>query len=375
MTGKMIIIHLLDSHADTMRWWITDENFKQQTPPSEVLFDNKNIPIEKHRVIVFIPTKEVLLTTITLPPTSSSLRTQAALYALEDQLAEDVQALHAITVGNKSDKKLTVAVVKKTLMSEWQKFLQRFSGQQVTLLPDVFLVPWHNNAWQMITMGDMALIRTGRMQGFAAETLNLPSLIKLHKLSIEEITTNRYEDIIKQLSHLPELNLLQGEYRLSQSLNALRTLWRWPLLLTSLWLIVLIGSFTTKYIYLSYQDAKLNGEITSLYKQVYPNATSLVSPKERIDGELNQLGQSTSSSGFLSVLAMVGNTLSSYPDIKIKDLDFDHNQLSINITASDFKLIEQFSRQLQQMNLTVKQNTATRENEKVLANIVISKGA
>jgi type II secretion system protein L len=212
------------------------------------------------------------------------------------------------------------------------------------------------------------------MQGFATAKENLSTLLKLHQLSLETLTSQYDADAIKQLSSLPALNLLHGDYRLSASSQSFRNLWRWPVGLLVLWILLLIISTSTKYFYLSHEQQQLSAKISALYREIYPQASSIISPRLRIEKELTQSGGAHHELMFLNLLAVVGQSLQQFPSIHLKDLNFNDNRLTLNIDTNNFKSLEQFSQQLQQQGLIVKQTAVTREDQKITASLLFSRG-
>jgi general secretion pathway protein L len=212
------------------------------------------------------------------------------------------------------------------------------------------------------------------LQGFATTKENLVTLLKCNQLTLETISSQQDANAIKQLSVLPALNLLHGDYRLNASSQSFRHLWRWPVGLLVLWIIMLAISSATKYFYLAHEQQQLTTKISALYREVYPQATSIISPRLRIEKELSQSGGSHHELMFLNLLTIAGQTLQQFPSIHLKALSFNDNQMTLNIDTNNFKSLEQFSGRLQQQGLTVKQNAVNREDQKVIASILLNRG-
>lgn len=97
---------------------------------------------------------------------------QALPFALEEQLASDLQQLHFIPVRDKGSKEGWVAVVSQ---QDWQAFATQSATAQATWYPDFMRLPWQANQvtlWQ--ESESRWLLRWGEWEGSAG----LPSVMK-----------------------------------------------------------------------------------------------------------------------------------------------------------------------------------------------------
>jgi type II secretion system protein L len=173
---------------------------------------------------------------------------------------------------------------------------------------------------------------------------------------------------------LRTFNLLQGKYRPATHFQALRKIWQWPLLLGAGWLLVWGGFNTVQYIIGDAQSASLDKQITALYYQAYPAATSVNSPQVRIEQEMSQLKNKQQNHRSLGLIAAAGNILKQMPQTTIESFTLRENALQMHIQTKDFHALEQIVNALQKSGLQVKQSDAARSGDNVTAALSVSTG-
>jgi general secretion pathway protein L len=374
-----LLIYILDRALEKIYWFYFNEKGEKSFSQKPVTLSECPKLDIKPEIIVLFPTEEILLTEVDLPPTKRSQQGKVALFALEEKLADEVQNLHAIVVNS------AVGVIHKILLEEWLEKLKAENIIPDILLPDVLAIPITENRWTKLLIEERALVRRGLYQGFAISKENLQMMInKLQPVALDDLEMNSEEAILEMFLQevetrkylLSPFNLLQGEYKQKTEWLGLasKKVWRIPALLGICWFVLFIGMNLTKYILLSEEDKKVSDEISMLYKTIYPEATSIVSPRERLQKELEQLKETGQNQNSLELIANSGNILKEMPEIEIQNLSFKEGQLSVNIQTKDFQMLEKAVRALEKAKLDVKQSDATRAEEKVIATLAIKSG-
>ncbi len=96
-------------------------------------------------------------------------------YALEDQLIDDIEALH-FALGQAPDgDRLPVATVDHAVLRGWLETCAQAGLTPVAVIPDPLLLPWQEGDWSVLLDGQRIVVRTGRWEGFVTEpeTLDL----------------------------------------------------------------------------------------------------------------------------------------------------------------------------------------------------------
>lgn len=373
---NILLLCLTDQTAETVNWMTINDSGEKTASQTPCPLADCPQPDIKTKTIILFPGEEIFLTTASLPPAKKSQQAAAALYALEEKLAEDVLDLHAIIFNRNTSGLYSVGIIRTALLENW---LQKFEAANIKpdlLLPDIFAVPWQTDHWAALYFNHRVLVRTDLSQGFAVSETHFDLLLK--KQTPPEIITLKSDSLDIFLNQLEEnfqkllpYNLLQGKYRQKTEFHELKKAWALPVILCASWLILLIGLTTTKYIMLASESSRLNVQISTLYAQAYPEATAVISPQFRIEREIKQLKGTQQNQSSLELIAKSGNILKDIPQTKIENLNFRDDELKASIQTKDFQVLEQIVNKLQKAKLMVKQSDAARSGENVTATLSI----
>lgn len=155
-------------------------------------------------VTVYVPGEDVLLTEVVLPAGRRAQLLRAVPFAVEERIAEDIDDVHvALASGAETATTETsatgtaeadmprwpVAVVARARLEAWLDRLKAAGLQAGTVLPDIFAVPWTEDAWRVWIDGERCLVRTGERRGFAIDRASLPMLLAAAWRSVMRNTT------------------------------------------------------------------------------------------------------------------------------------------------------------------------------------------
>lgn len=350
-------------------------------------------------VRIIVPGEEVLLTTVILPKMNRSRVTQAIPYALEEQIIEDVDALHFAAGNYQADQPLPVIVVAKAKMRQWLDLLKSWQVTANVLIPDMLTLPVSENDWDVF-INDMAIVRTGMHTGFTCDTINLTEMLVLalsgttlppDQIAIKSVlpfslpqalsvsvdittmdTTEQFTRMVKQALLAPE-NLLQGDYQSKsrRGLPKLNTLAKSAVYLFVFWLFLLFLYPIVSFVILDQRASEVKTQMMTIYKRHFPSATSMVAPKDRLQQKLNKLASGVGDNQFLQLLASIGKGLGQAPGVQIKRLDYQGSALTLQITAQSSEVFAQFTDALSRQGLRVKQENATLNGAHVSAALQI----
>lgn len=352
-------------------------------------------------VIVLVPAEDVLLTSATLPRMSRTKLMQALPYALEEQLIDDVETLHFAAGDFQADQSLPVAIVSQTKMQEWIHLLQSWSISADYFISATLALPFTENTWS-IFINEIAIARTANYLGFACDRSNLstmldvalattalpPQLIHIQNDSShafasaltttipvkEEFTTP--EQMISTLACTlqPEttINLLQGAFAVKKSrLPQLNKVWQIAMYLGVAWISLLFLSPIVSSFILSTRASDIEDQIAAIYKRNFPQAHDVVAPKLRMQDKLQKMSADIGEHRALLLLGYIGKALQAGKSVKLQRLDFQNNQMSLMLTAANSDDFSAFTNFLTQQGLTVKQQNATLNGERINATVAI----
>ena len=312
-------------------------------------------------------------------------KARAALpYALEDKLASPVDTLHfAFDKAHYQNGHYLVAVCDKGWLSELMTQLNKYSVDFDAICPDWFALRDKEQA----LLGTDFLVNDSRyFTGLLPEELTPIYLASLpddlityvfdkaeHKgLSgnVQPIDVSPQLWIAQRLQSNKYISLNQGEYQ--QLGNQVQTRrWYWAAgTMAVLWLISFLVINGLQLRSVNAQLNEVNSEIATLYRQFFPDAKQVISPKFRI-GQLLKSHKSTNDSAIwlllnqLTLAVQDGNTT-------IEQLKFQGQSMQVTVLSRDFDTLEAMQTALQKARVTVKQLQAASHEKKVMATLELS---
>lgn len=405
MTQKMTIIYLHSLEPLQAGWVVTDEKGHVTQTITRGHLSELSDFAKENEIIVLVPAQDVLLTHATLPEMNRQQLMQALPFALEEQLIEDVGELHFAITAPLSDGVIPVAVISKQKMDEWLTLFKQHELEVTKMISTVFALPCKEKNWYASIHENTAVIRTAEYSGFACDKNNLdtflhiksseekekkPEHIYLYNLSsslpeikIDAVVLNEtpiseqlfLEKISESLDAYPTINLLQGAYQAKHKATETKKIWRTAGIVAFAWIgLALLGNVISFFM-LHHQ---LNGQdkiISAIYKRNFPDATSIITPRERMERKLKNLQEKTGKNYFLALLAKTGKDISQSPAIQLNSLDFRDNQLNLDVSAATFDDLDALTKKLSQgNNISVKQQNAAIAGTRVKATLQIKQG-
>lgn len=377
---KHVILFLSESS------WVVVNEFGQitQTTLHGDLLQLKSFANE-YDFVVIVPAEDVLLTETTLPKLSRSRLLQALPFALEEELIDDLTELHFAIGEQQKNGSLSVAVVSKQKMAAWLAILKEMDVTPSILIPASLAIDHIENNWHICSLNEMNLVRTGKYSGFGCDQQNLAMMLELklsetiEKPPVELIRSTLSEEaflknIAKKIATLPMINLLQGTYPPKRESTESKKIWRFAGMAALAWIALLFFSHFISFIILHFRLSHIEREIGAIYQKNFPQATALVSPKERMQSKIKKLLSEANGNVLLSLLADIGKSLAETENVQLKHLDYRNNQLSLEIASNSFDNVDAFSARLTKLGLTVKQQNAATVESQVKATLLISRG-
>jgi general secretion pathway protein L len=372
------------------------------------------------RVVALVPGADVLLTRMDMPNLNRSNLAKALPYALEEQLASDVEELH-VAIGNRdASGRVANAVVSRRAIDSWLENLKQAGVHADVLASEVFGVPLEEDAgtvrWGLLVDGARAFLRTAPQAGLAAETENLPAVFQAlldeagdappAELSVTVCGADVFsassacaalralcegQGMALKLRHSAEacpvllaqgfneqeaINLLQGDYSRKQQLEKLLRPWLPAAVVLGLWLVLHIGLTGFEYVRLSAEDKALRAQIEAVYREAFPDARNVVNPKVQMEQALAKLhGGSKPGGGFLSLLAESGKVFKDTTGLKLRNLRYKEGRLEVDLEVADLQILDNLKQRLMdEAKLKVEIVSASSRDDKVETRITVAGG-
>ena len=348
---------------------------------------------EQREVSVFVASQAILLSRVELPSGGQRHLAQLVPYALEEELAADIEQLHFAWPQGRLPSPLPVAVVEHRVLQQWREWLTQAGISAQRLSPDVFMLPPPAaEQWHVMQVGQDVIVRSGRWQGFCIDSdlfQNLASSLVADQAPPQQIVHYgdidwpqppaplQAADIELPLSAAAKagdgINLLQGEYRPQQHkrqrLLPVKALVASLLVALSLALATQISDL---YRTQAYAD-QLQAKIEQTYRQTFPGDSRIINVRVQMQQKLAQLAGGPSAAGDpLLLLSQLQPAFAAIDGARLESLRFEKGELRLQATTESFQQFEQLQQLAQQAGLTVKTGQQTNRNDRVMGNLTVT---
>lgn len=340
------------------------------------------------RVVVLVPAEDVHLCRATVPGRSRQRVLRAIPYALEEQLADDVESLHFAIGAVQEDNDYPVAVVARARMNGWLESLQDRGLAPDCMLPDALALPLEGDSWSLLVEGGRALVRRSTYSGFAIDTDTLPVWFELLAgkegapprvrlfgdtgvdVGIVEVEPASAGDaqplaiLARGRAQTGAIDLLQGGYSRREELGRLLRPWRATAALLAAGLILTAVSTGIDYYRLSRQQEELTVRIEQLYRQTFPDAKRVVNARAQMEQRLKALQRRAGQAGtdFIGLLGETASVLHQTRGVRIQGASYRDGRLDLELTADNLQVLDQLKQKLAASGrLTAEIQSATTE--------------
>jgi len=330
------------------------------------------------QLIVLVPGADVLLTEAAVPSRQRQHIINAVPFALEDQLASDIDELH-FALGPRNEAGIVaVAVVAQQTMRDWLMQLRAAGLEPDIMVPDVLALPLPDNDWTVLHDGGVVLVRQGPYAGAAidmaaaaawfdlalGEQGDVPAQIRLFDCqygSDAELVLNAstvpidavaqqevpLQWLAQHFSSAHSINLIQGDYSPREQIGRLLRPWRVAGGLLAVLIILAVGQTVMDFMLLSKTSERLTTEINQVYLDTFPDARKVVDARLQMERKLAELATGGGvGQGFLSLLALSSKPLQSIESVELQHAIYQDGRLNLSLRIKSLQLLEQLKQAL-----------------------------
>lgn len=315
---------------------------------------------------LILPGEQLSACAVALPTTKARWLRQALQYAVEEQLAEDVEHLHLATGPSLADGRVRVLAVRRDWLSA-RLSEARGAGLQISSIhADFDLLP--ADGCQVLLTGERGLLGGDSDCRLVFAARDWPQLqpvlsdVQLHQPS------EPFAWQAQQRGHA--IDLAQGEFAVQPE----RSRWRaWkPLFgVLGLWLALQVFFDLGQVWHFQRQGNALQAQSQALYQQLFPQDTRIVNLKAQFSEHLKQ-ATGAQNSRFLVQLEQLRQAIGQVP-LQIEQVNYsqERGNLALHVRADNFEQLEQLRRRLAEGGLSAHLGSASRDDQGVSARIVI----
>ncbi|MDH3747616.1 MAG: type II secretion system protein GspL [Gammaproteobacteria bacterium] len=421
--AEFLVIRLQESPQDPVSWIAVDDRGARRGHPGSGMLEDAAKEIRERSVIVLVPATEALTLFVDIPAKGSRLLT-ALPFALEDQLADDIENLHFAAGRRREDGSIPVAVVTRKILADWLARLADAGIEADRITPENHGLARTPNTLSMLVSDDLVMFNDGAKVEFVipdispSEALAATGILDADSsdnsdnesgdnqkppsrhlvVYCDAALADQYEKDWALLRHelssvdvnllpdgaLPRLavtvasgngiNLLQGRYGAKTEFTALFRPWRYAAIFLLAFCIVGFAGKAANYYRLSVENQALITQFTEEYRRIRPNDT-----REVVDpvGTVNSLrrSQGTTAAGpqvFLPSLQQLASAVGSNTAVTIEAISYRAGVVDVRLIAPDIPTLDKIVQAVSASGrFTASMQSADRSGEQVNSRIQI----
>ncbi len=354
------------------------------------------------KVIVLVPGTDVYLAEPVLPVKSGAKLLQVVPFALEEQMATDIEDLH-FAVGRRDDRPGTpVAAVSRDQMEAWLSALRAANLHAEAIYPETAALPVTPNGVTLLVDGPRVFVK--REAGPGA-VLDVQPLIEAVQLALaagddsrEHVTIYLNEEVYErdrdlfeglreftaslQLKLLPDgplpllaanvmqapsINLLQGAYAQKTKLRLSFQPWRYAALLAGVFLVSHFAVKACQLADLKRTEARLDSEIAQVFQQAMPGAPvpDPLNARKQFELRLNAARGGGEMSGMMTAMGVLGEAMIQTPGVTVEAVSYRDNATDVRLFASSVDQLDKIQHVAMERGLTAEIQSANPRDSKV----------
>ncbi len=377
MSKRLMIRSESDDFAD-WSWTALD---KENRPDGAVGHGDLNALAEfakDKNVVLVIAGRSILITKVELPDANIRTISSAIPYAMEEQVAEDVEQLHFAHGARQNNGTIPVVAISKSFLIDLLRQIAAVDIYPIWAVAEPLLLPWDNDEQSVLIRNDKVIVRDGEISGFECTLNQLPVLMEsredkgesdLHIIRVwkqnddvdiesifsatnKQITTEYISSGYDKLTELgikrPVINLLQGFDELD-ALTPSSGSWMPAIAMTILAAVLYLGASGYQYYSIEREINTVTQKTEELFRKTFPDVKRLVQPLVQAQQKLDQRKQThgQGEDNLLSLIHILGQAKRRMKQIEFKGLEYRQQSMVIQLEGKSVTQIEQLKQQLE----------------------------
>ena len=402
--SKNIIIFMPEIGEDHVQWAVADDRGSLVSDPQAGTLSEAAAAVEGRRSTLVVPGNDVLLAEALVPGGSQARAMQAIPFALEEQLADDVDKLHFALGSKDREDNYPVAIIDRSTMDTISEQCQEAGLRPTEIVPETLALPkfdpidFGEVSWTALLDEDQAVIRLNGYKGFATDAGMASFMLEGAKSGLAEdaaplltiYTTDPDTNLIVPggvetelrdcesrlslyadgLASAPNINLLQGSYNPKTQFDKTWKPWRWTAALAGVLVATLFAGKWFDYRALKAEESYIDREIATAFESALPGVR-MQRPRRQIQDALSGDG-SGNTSNFTNRLAEIAASLSTQPQTKVRTIGYRNGSFDLDLNTDAVPTMDALKSELGKrgaLELTLR--SSNREKDTVRARVRI----
>jgi general secretion pathway protein L len=378
--AEWLVLQLSRNVDDPCGWMFADDSGQPLSAPRVGTLASAGHEGAGRRVAVLLPSGDVLMTDIELPVKGGVRAQQVAPYALEEQLAADIETLH-FAVGERDElsNKTAVAVVTRDLMNQWMAALEAAGLQPEILCAEAALLP--DNPGHTVVLLDRETLNARRAGStpvalpagdvtvaleaclgpdLATENVifySTPQDWHRHASQVEAIRPRcaSFKTQLLNAGVLPLLapqlmsgkfvNLLGGDYARKHSFGADWRRWRLAASLAAALLVVHVTGLSYELVQQRHSEQQLDDAIGKVARSAMPGDPGTGTVRSRVQARLAQ-SAGGGPADLLPALSALAQAVSGVNGATVQSFSYHKDGMELRLKAHDATTLDRIDENL-----------------------------
>jgi general secretion pathway protein L len=379
--AEWLVLQLGRGPEERCSWMLADEHGQPLAAPRVGTLAQAAGDAGGRRIAALVPSSDVLITEVELPQKSGVRPQQIAPFALEEQLAADIETLH-FAVGPRDDRsgRTTVAVVTRSLMERWLAALAAEGLSATLVCAEAALLPDNpGHTVLMLEADTLSVRRVGQtplsmpaddmaaaLEAALGPTLAEDNLLvyatpqdwqrhagaaealrgRCASFKVQLLNAGPLPLLAPQLPGGRYINLLAGDFGLKTTFGGDWRRWRLAAVLAVALFAVHIGGLSLELLQQQRSERALDEAIGNVARRALPGDPGTGAVRSRIEQRLLAAQGQAGGSGLLSALSALAQALSGVNGASVQGLSFRDDGMDLKVKASDAASLERVDQAL-----------------------------
>lgn len=383
--AEFLVIRLGVDREQAASWIAVDSNGTRTSQPVTGPLASAARDVGDRSVIVLVPATTVLTTTVAIPIKGGSRLRAALPFALEEQLADDIDNLHFAAGTRRDNGQVPVAVVAHERMSEWLEQLDEAGLSASRIVPENYGLARIPGTMSLMAAEDQIMFNDGADNEFVMQGAK-PSDALAVAGALEESDDDdrapghllvycsqgdeerfqhdwnalRHELASVDINLLPDgvlprlavtvaasnsINLLQGRYGAKTEMGALFRPWRYAAVLLVTLGVLVFGGKVADYYRLTQEEVALKAQFEQVYRSIRPNdQREVVDPVATVNSVRRGLGAPSALQVLLPSLLQLGQAVQQNEAANIEAISYRAGVIDVRLTAPDVATLDKIQK-------------------------------
>ena len=167
--AELFVLRLGRQPDRQVGWLVADDDGTRRSPPAAGTLEEASAAVQGRPVIVLVPATEALTMTVDLPIRRGPRLLAALPYALEEQIATDVETMHFAAGDKRESGRRPVAAISRDALDAWLESLSEVGIQPWKVVPENYGLARIPGTMSVLIDDDCVMFNDGEDLEFALD--------------------------------------------------------------------------------------------------------------------------------------------------------------------------------------------------------------